>query len=129
MSNPRVLSIGQCAYDHRSLTRELGRQFRAEVVGADTFEDALTALKAGRFGLVLINRVTDVDGSSGLELVRTMKGDSALEATPIMLVSDHPDAQSAARALGALPGFGKSALRDPKMLETVLGGVLGADDR
>jgi two-component system chemotaxis response regulator CheY len=110
---PRVLSVGQCALDHGMIARYLTQTYRADVVGASTFPEALSALKGGRIDLVLVNRVTDVDGTSGLDLIRTLKADPALGAVPVMLVSDRPDAQSDAVTLGAIPGFGKSQMDAP----------------
>jgi CheY-like chemotaxis protein len=76
-------------------------------------------LRQGTFALVLVNRVFDADGSSGLELIRTLKADEALKAVPVMLVSNYDDAQAQAAEVGALPGFGKSALGRPHMLQRV----------
>jgi hypothetical protein len=48
----------------------------------------------------------------------------ALGAAPVMLVSNYPEYQEKAVAMGALPGFGKAALREPEtlaMLRRVLG--------
>lgn len=119
MSEPRILSVGQCAYDHGSISRQLGQRLKARVTPADTFDEALETLRSERFGLVLVNRVTDADGSSGLELIRSLKADPELAAVPVMLVSDLPRAQADAEALGALPGIGKSSLSQPKALERV----------
>jgi two-component system chemotaxis response regulator CheY len=104
----RVLSIGQCGYDHGSIARQFRGDLGAEVVAASTFREALSALRGSRFDLVLVNRVTDADGSLGLELIRTLKADPALADLPVMLVSNYTDAQKDAESLGALPGFGKS---------------------
>jgi two-component system chemotaxis response regulator CheY len=60
--------------------------------------------------LVLVNRIGDDDGASGLELIRTIKADPALSTLHVMLVSNFADAQTEAIGLGALPGFGKSEL-------------------
>ena len=124
MSIPRVLSVGQCAFDQRTLTQQFGRQFQAEVVGAESFSEAIGVLRSGTFDLVLVNRVTDADGSSGLDLIGELQADPTLATLPVMLVSDYADAQSAAVALGAQPGFGKSALRDARRLDTIVGAVL-----
>jgi len=115
----RVLSVGQCGFDHATLVRSLRTKFGAEVVAASTFPEAVSALSAGDYALVLVNRVTDADGTSGLDLIRTMKDDPALASVPVMLVSNYPSAQQEARALGALPGFGKSDLDRPAATETL----------
>ena len=89
MTSKRVLRVGQCGADHRKIVRTL-QPFHVEIVGADTTDEALSRLREGRFALVLVNRVYDADGSSGLELIRRIKGDATLEAVPVMLVSNCP---------------------------------------
>jgi len=123
MAAHRILSVGQCAYDHRNLSRQVGARLNAEITSADTFEDALAALRSGGFNLLLVNRITDADNSRGLDLIQSVKTDPNLASLPTMLISDFPDAQAKAVALGALPGFGKSALGHPhtlKQLEAAL---------
>jgi two-component system chemotaxis response regulator CheY len=118
------LSVGQCAFDHRAITRHLERTFGAEVFGADSFDEAIEAIRSEPFALVLVNRISDLDGAPGLDLIRRLKADPRLALVPVMLVSNYPDAQREAEALGALPGFGKSDLRAPggtKPLQAVLG--------
>jgi two-component system chemotaxis response regulator CheY len=116
MAAPHVLSVGQCFADHGAISRTLGQQFAAEVVAADTAAEALAAVRQQVFDLVLVNRVLDADGSSGLEVIRQIKADEAVRQVPVMLVSNHEDAQRQAVELGALPGFGKAALGQPPML-------------
>ena len=111
MDKPRILSVGQCSFDHASIVRHLGQVYGAEVAGADSKGQALTTLRAGQFDLVLVNRVLDADGTSGLDVIRAIKADPELAGTPVMLVSNYQDAQSEAQSLGALPGFGKADLR------------------
>jgi two-component system chemotaxis response regulator CheY len=115
----RILSVGQCGFDHGSLSRFFDRRFGAQVVRADTRDEALDELRSGPFNLVLVNRVSDLDGSPGLELIRAMKSDPALADSPVMLVSNYPDAQDQAVALGALRGFGKSQLNDPETIRAL----------
>ena len=111
---PRILSVGQCGFDHASIARHFRKAFNAEVAGADSFGEALGVLRSGTFDLVLINRVTDADSTSGLDLIRSLKADPALGALPVMLVSNYETAQSEAISLGALKGFGKTDLgREP----------------
>lgn len=73
--------------------------------------EALVSLRAGAFDLVLVNRVFDGDGTSGLALIGAIKADPELADVPVMLVSNYPEAQAEAKQLGALPGFGKGDLR------------------
>lgn len=119
----RVLSVGQCGLDHGSISRMLRQSAGAEVEAADTFPEAVGALRGGSFDLVLVNRISDYDGSSGLDLIRMITADPALAAVPVMLVSNYPDAQAQAEALGALPGFGKADVRGGKAAERVKVGL------
>jgi CheY-like chemotaxis protein len=117
MSAKRVLSVGQCLADHGSISRVLGREFGAEVVPADTADEALARLRQGPFALVLVNRVLDGDGSPGVDVVRRLKADEALRAVPVMLVSNYDDAQQGAVQEGAVKGFGKGQLTSPATRE------------
>jgi CheY-like chemotaxis protein len=116
MAARRVLSVGQCAADHAGISWAL-RKFGVEVTPAATQAEALQRLRLEAFDLVLVNRVIDADGDVGVELIRRMKADRALGATPVMLVSNHADAQREAVEAGAEPGFGKAALGRPEMPE------------
>ena len=115
----RVLSAGQCFADHSGITRVMGKAFGAEVVGVHSEREALTLLRQKAFALVLVNRVFDADGSSGLDLIRAIKAEDALKHLPVMLVSNYEEAQAQAVAAGATPGFGKAALGHPQMLARV----------
>ena len=111
MTRPRILDVGQCGFDHSSISRHLSKSYGAEVAAASSKGQAMSSLRAGEFDLVLVNRVLDSDGTSGLDLIRAIKADPDLSGVPVMLVSNYPEAQAEARSLGALPGFGKADLR------------------
>jgi two-component system chemotaxis response regulator CheY len=125
MTPPRVLSVGQCGFDHGRIARHLGQTFGAQVRAASTFGEALAALRREPYDLLLVNRVNDDDGAPGVELIRSVKAEAGLAGVPVMLVSNYADAQQEAQALGALPGFGKGDLTSPatrERLAAVLGG-------
>jgi two-component system, chemotaxis family, chemotaxis protein CheY len=116
MPMQRVLSIGQCGADHAAIAYTIQRHFDAEVVPADTADEALIELRNGTFALVLVNRVLDIGGSSGVEVVSRLKGEEDLRDVPVMLVSNHEQAQREAVRAGAVPGFGKAELGQPQMI-------------
>jgi DNA-binding NtrC family response regulator len=119
---PHVLDVGQCNPDHGSI-RSLLESLGAAVSRAHTIAEAKERLARERFDLVLVNRIFDADGSEGMRLVEHITALSGEERPPVMLVSNYQDAQAAAVELGALPGFGKNALRSPETrtrLEQVL---------
>src|SRR5690348_13045445 len=115
----RVLSVGQCFADHSSISRVLRGAFGAEVVGADSPQETLDHLRREAFSLVLVNRVLDANGSSGLDLIRAIRSEEALRDVPVMLVSNYEDAQALAVQAGASAGFGKASLGQPHMLARV----------
>jgi response regulator RpfG family c-di-GMP phosphodiesterase len=115
----RVLSIGQCAADHAALARVLVGLFAAEVLTADTINDGLAFLAQEGFDLILVNRLLDCNGTSGVEVIKQLKRDKVLGRIPVMLVSNYEEAQREAMREGAEPGFGKAALGQPAMLGRV----------
>lgn len=115
----RVLSVGQCFADHSSIARVLRTSFAAEVVAADTSRQALEQVRQEKFALILVNRIFDADGSSGLDLIRALHAEDEWRSVPIMLVSNHDDAQAQAVQAGAVLGFGKAALGQAHMLARV----------
>ena len=119
MTAKRVLSVGQCGFDHGGIAHAFRQAFGAEVTAAATADRALDLLKEGSFALVLVNRVFDADGASGVDFVRRLKADDELRTIPVVLVSNYADAQAEAVAAGAAPGFGKAELGRPAMLERV----------
>jgi DNA-binding response OmpR family regulator len=110
MTAKRVLSVGHCAADHVEISRLLRTACGAEATPAHDAAEAIAWLRREAFDLVLINRIFDADGDSGLELIRRIGAEEGLRAPPVMLVSDHDDAQREAVAAGAVPGFGKASL-------------------
>lgn len=113
----RVLDVGQCGPDHQRIAHFLNRHFSVAVEAADTAEEAVRKVRESSYALVLVNRILDLDGSSGLELVRRLKGHAETGGTPVMLVSNYPEAQDQAVAAGGAPGFGKAELDRSETLQ------------
>jgi CheY-like chemotaxis protein len=112
----RVLSVGQCFADHSSIRWTLEEHFPAQVIPAATVAEVKARLQQERYDLILVNRIFDADGVSGLDLIEQLKQDEKSRDLPVMLVSNYEDAQQEAVARGALPGFGKASLGQPQML-------------
>ena len=113
----RVLDVGQCGPDHSSIRSYLTRNFDCEVIQVDDAAGALTELKGGHFDLVLINRKLDRDYSDGIEVIRKLKADPDAASVPVMLVTNYPEHQDAAIAVGAIRGFGKLEFQKPETRE------------
>jgi DNA-binding NtrC family response regulator len=116
MAGKRVLSVGQCGADDGAIRWAMEKHFAAEVIPAATAAEAEAKLRQEPYDLVLVNRILDADGSSGLDLIERLKAAEGSRTVPVMLVSNYEDWQRQAVAKGALPGFGKSGLGQPQML-------------
>lgn len=112
-----VLDVGNCDPDHSAMRELLSRHFDVQVERVMFVKEALAALHEKAFDLVLVNREIFADGSPGLTLVQKMTADSRLRTTPVMMVSNFPEAQDAAVAAGAVRGFGKAALHREETLQ------------
>lgn len=108
-----VLSVGQCRPDNAAITHFLTTHFPATVRTADTLPETLSLLDSTAVDLVLINRLLDADYSDGLEVLRQIRSRPEWQSIPVMLVSNYPDWQNKAVALGAIYGFGKAELNQP----------------
>ncbi len=117
MAGKKVLSVGQCGMDHASLRWSIGQAYDVELVPAATAADALGKLKREQFALVLVNRIFDADGTSGVQFIEQLKQSAEGSDVPVMLVSNYADAQELATKAGAVPGFGKGSLGDPAVAE------------
>jgi two-component system chemotaxis response regulator CheY len=113
----RILTVGHCGYDHGNIAAVLQKHFDAAVDRVDSATEAVTSLQQAHYDLVLVNRVFDANGDSGLKLINRLKADSTLKNTPVMLISNYPDAQADAQAAGALPGFGKKQIGKSQLVE------------
>ena len=106
VGSPSILLVGHCSPDAWAMRSALGSLIPgADVETANDQKTLERLLPQAR--LLLVNRVLDgrFDAEDGLEMIAQLKGRAAL-----MLVSNLPDAQAAAIAAGALPGFGKRDL-------------------
>jgi two-component system, chemotaxis family, chemotaxis protein CheY len=113
----KILDVGQCGFDGPRMSRLLREKLDATVDSAATEEDATRSLGAGKYNLVLVNRVLAADGASGVKLIHTLIESGC--TAPLMLVSDRADAQDIAVAHGAVRGFGKAVLEQPETFELI----------
>ena len=114
-ASKRILDVGQCKIDGPRIGRLLTNEFNCTVDHAHSKEEALSFAAANHYDLVLVNRLLDRDRSPGIDVIAALR--AAHPTLRLMLVSDRPDAQQQAAKLGALSGFGKSALESPETEE------------
>lgn len=108
-----VLDVGNCNPDHAAIKSMLTSRYDVTVLRADALADTLEILKKGGVDLVLINRKLDIDYSDGVEILRVIKADPTLSSFPVMIVTNYPEHQEAAVAMGAEYGFGKLQYQEP----------------
>ncbi len=117
VATKRVLAVGHCWFDQGTIEELISANFDARVVASSLQDEALEMLREDHFHLVLTNRKLAADSSDGVELIERMKADPRLVQTPVMLLSNYPEAQGAAVAAGAEPGFGKAQLDHPETIK------------
>ena len=105
----KVLLVGHCLPDRVALSRAVRRAL-PEAAADGVNSDRALQKALGSASLLLVNRALDgrFSDDDGVALIVRLVGAGA---PPMMLISDHADAQAAAVAAGALEGFGKAALR------------------
>lgn len=111
----RVLDIGNCGPDHHSLTMMVSNNFGATVDQAHQADDALALLAQNQYALVVVNRLLDRDGSSGMDVITQVQ--EAHSDLPVMLVTNYEEHQKAAVAAGCEPGYGKNDLFNPATVD------------
>ncbi|MBL9149943.1 MAG: hypothetical protein JNM94_14735 [Phycisphaerae bacterium] len=104
---PHVILVGHCSPDSGMLTSLVTRH--APNARVERVNDHASLAAHRRAGVVwLVNRALDGDfRHDGLRLVEDAAAD---DGPTLVLISNYADAQAAATARGALPGFGKSSL-------------------
>ena len=111
----RVLDIGNCGPDHGAIEHMIRTHFDAHVDAAHTAADALPLLARHPYDLVLVNRLLDIDGSPGMDVIALVQQEHV--EVPVMLITNFEDYQQAAVAAGAVPGFGKNSIDNAETIE------------
>jgi hypothetical protein len=115
----KVALVGHCGPDSSFLRIAVSRVGRdVHVVAADDAKELKHVLDAG-VDLQLLNRQLDFgsDDFEGIDVIRKLR--PAYPNVKMMLVSNYAEAQAAAVAEGALPGFGKRELNTPRVAELI----------
>jgi DNA-binding NarL/FixJ family response regulator len=115
----KIALVGHCGPDSSFLRMTVSRVERdIQVVSADD-DSALKRILDDGVDLLLMNRQLDFgfDEQDGAALIARLRAKYPNVKT--MLVSNYPDAQAAAVAAGALPGFGKRELGTPRVAQLI----------
>jgi hypothetical protein len=112
----KVLLVGHCGPDSsylRLAVKSAGSG--VTILSADDQQELRTALDGG-VDLILFNRELGYgfDEKYGVDVIKYLSGN--YPTLKMILVSNYSDAQSAAVAAGALPGFGKRELGSQRVV-------------
>lgn len=113
-----ILLVGHCGPDNSYLRMTIKRAIpNAEILMADDSRELTQVLAEKDIDLILFNRELGYgfDPDEGVAVIRALR--PSHPNTRMMLVSNYPDAQQAAVAAGALPGFGKREMGKPRVTE------------
>ena len=120
----KVALVGHCGPDSSYLRLAITRSIKdAQVIMADD-DTELSKVLEGGVDLILFNRELGYGFSEeqGVQYIAKLRGTNGSGAK-MMLVSNYPEAQAAAVAAGALPGFGKRELGTPRVTELLKAAV------
>jgi len=115
----RVALVGHCGADRSYLHIAVASASRGiEIVSADDEQSLNRVLDEG-VDLILFNRILDYGfrEDEGVEMIRRLR--AAYPKVKMMLVSNFADAQQAAIAAGAVPGFGKREIGSERMKQAL----------
>ncbi len=114
----KVVLVGHCGPDSSYLRMTIKKAVpEVEILAADDSGELTGVLEKHTPDLLLFNRELGYGFTpdQGVEVIRTLR--ASQPELKMMLVSNYADAQQAAEAAGALPGFGKRELSTPRVAE------------
>ncbi|MEM6751260.1 MAG: hypothetical protein AAF612_12405 [Planctomycetota bacterium] len=133
-----VALVGHCGFDGSMLRKAVTQAAQRAGVQARLVDVGDQAgLERGAPQLALVNRklLGRFDASEGGPLIERWLAGQSGSCRQAMLISNLPDAQASAEAVGALPGVGKSDLRSDaaigrlaEALRACLGSSANADE-
>jgi DNA-binding NarL/FixJ family response regulator len=115
----KIALVGHCGPDSSYLRMTVSRASKdAQILMADDDSEFQQVLDQDP-DLILFNRELGYgfQDKMGVDAIKRLKASRPHLKT--MLVSNYPDAQAAAVANGALPGFGKREIGSPKVTEVL----------
>jgi two-component system chemotaxis response regulator CheY len=115
----KVVLVGHCGPDSSYLRMAVASADRSLKVFMADDADELNQMLTDGVDLLLLNRELGwgFEESEGVEVIRQLR--SRFPQVKMMLVSNYPEAQAAAVAVGGVPGFGKREIGSPRVAEVI----------
>src|SRR5882762_4581455 len=113
----KVVLVGHCGPDSSYLRMSVGSAVKGVSILAADDDAELSQVLSEQVDLLLFNRELGYGFSEteGVKFIQRLRASNP--QLKMMLVSNYPDAQAAATAAGALPGFGKRELGTKRVTE------------
>jgi two-component system chemotaxis response regulator CheY len=119
----KVALVGHCGPDSSYLRMAISRSIKdAKILAADDDTELSKVLEEG-VDLILFNRELGYGFSEPLGVNCIAKLSSSKVPAKMILVSNYPEAQAAAEAAGALPGFGKREIGTQRVTDLLKAAV------
>ena len=125
----KVVLVGHCGPDSSLLRMAVSSAERGVSVSmADDAQELKAALDGGA-DLLLLNRELGYgfDQHLGVDVIKAFR--NAYPNTKFMLVSNYAEAQAVAVAAGAVPGFGKREIGQPRVAQLIREALGSSDAR
>jgi hypothetical protein len=119
----KIALVGHCGPDSSYLRMTISNAVKGvKILSADDDAELSNVLGEG-VDLLLFNRELGYGFSktAGVDVIQQLR--TSNPELKMMLVSNYPDAQEAAVAAGALPGFGKREIGTKRVLEVLQSAV------
>jgi DNA-binding NarL/FixJ family response regulator len=115
----KIALVGHCGPDSSFLRMAISSADRSATILAADDSSELNKVLADGVDLLLLNREMPYgfEDSEGVGLIRKLR--SKHPTVKLMLVSNYPEAQAAAIAAGAVPGFGKREIGTKRVAEVI----------
>jgi two-component system, chemotaxis family, chemotaxis protein CheY len=113
----KVVLVGHCGPDSSFLRMAVSSAARGITVHAADDQDELDTYLDKGVDLLLLNRELGwgFDQTEGVEVIRALRVKNP--NLKMMLISNYPEAQAAAVAAGAMPGFGKREIGSSRVTQ------------
>ena len=123
----KVVLVGHCGPDNSYLRMAVTSALRGATVLAADDATELDAVLAEGADLLLLNRELGwgFEQTEGVDVIRALR--TAHPNLRMMLVSNYAEAQAAAVAAGALPGFGKREIGSKRVTQVLREALADSD--
>jgi two-component system chemotaxis response regulator CheY len=124
----KVVLVGHCGPDSSYLRLAVSRAIKDSSIVAVEDDSMLEKQIDSGIDLLLLNRQLDFgfDTEDGVKMIQQLRAKYPL--LKMMLISNYPEAQAAAVAAGALPGFGKGQIGRPAVTELLQAAIASGDE-